>query len=182
MKSFWTCLGALAAIVMLAAPAAAADDIFIGKVKSINAKRKTCVLADAAGKGFMFALDAKVTINRAGKESNSDLMAGDVVQVYFERSLAAWTCHYIVVQEGDSKNWALSRCTFKSYDAAAKRITFTDTADSKDVAFAMGDARVSVNGEASKMEGLTIGDSAFVIVDRTTGVDPTLKAFLVRRK
>jgi hypothetical protein len=182
MKVFSTWFGALAAIVMLAGPAAAADTIFIGKVKTVSAEKKTCVLTDAAGKDQNFALDAKVIVNRAGKESHSGLKAGDAVQVCYDPGVVAWTCHYIVVQEGDSKNWTLSRCTFKSYDAAKKQITFTDTADSKDFTFAMGDAKVSLNGEASRMASLKAGDEAVVIVDRTTGVDATLKAFLASRK
>jgi hypothetical protein len=182
MTSFSTWFGAVAAIVMLAGPAVANDAIFTGKVKTTNTDKKTCVLTDAAGKDHTFALAATVPINRAGKETNSDLKAGDAVQVCYDPGVTTWTCHYVVVQEGDSKNWILSRCTFKSYDAAKKQITFTDTADSKDLAFATGDAKVRLNGEAGRMEGMKIGDAAFVIVDRTTGVDPILKAFLAWRK
>jgi hypothetical protein len=181
MKSFSMWFSAVAAILMLAAPAMAIDAIFTGKVKTTSADKKTCVLTDVSGKDHTFTLDAKVPINRAGKETNSDLKAGDAVQVCYEQGVPS-TCHYIVVQEGDSKNWTLSRCTFKSYDATTKQITFTDTADSKDAAFATGDAKVSLNGEAVRMEGMKIGDAAFVIVDRTTGVAPTLKAFVASRK
>jgi hypothetical protein len=182
MQSFSKWFGALAAIVMLAGPAVAADAIFIGKVKTINAEKKSCVLTGLDNKDHTFALDANATINRAGKESKSDLKVGDAVQVCYDKGLTTWTCHYIVVQEGDAKNWALVRCTFKNYDAATKQITLTDTADSKDFAFAMGDARVCLNGEASKMASMKIGDAAVVIVDRTPGVNPTLKAFLAWRK
>ena len=182
MKVFSMWSGALAAILMLASQAAASDTIFIGKVKTVNAEKKTCVMTDAAGKDHNFALDAKVIINRAGKESNNGLKAGDAVQVCYDPGLGTWTCHYIVVQEGDSKNWTLSRGNFKSYDAAKKQVTFTDTTDSKDFAFTMGDAKVSLNGEASQMASLRAGDEAVVIVDRTTGADPTLKAFVASRK
>ena len=180
MKSFSMWSSAVAALLMLAAPALATDAIFTGKVKTTSADKKTFVLTDVAGKDHTFALDAKVPINRAGKETHSDLKVGDAVQVCYEQG-APSTCHYIVVQEGDSKNWTLTRCTFKGYDATTKQITFTDTADSKDVSFAMGDAKVSLNGEAVRMEGLKIGDAAFVIVDRTTVATPTLKAFLASR-
>jgi hypothetical protein len=182
MKSFATWFVALAAIVMLAGPAAAADAIFIGKVKSIDAEKKTCVLTDLEKKDHTFSLDSDVTINRAGKENKSDLKAGDAVQVCYDKGIVTWTCHYIVVQEGDSKNWMLTRCTFKSYDVRKKQITFTDAEDSKDLTIGTGSARVSLNGDASKVENLKIGDAALVIVDRTTGVDPTLKAFLAWRK
>jgi len=179
MKFFSTWFGALAAVVMLAAPAAAADAIFVGKVKTINAEKKTCVLTDADGKDHNFALDANVIVNRAGKESNSDLKAGDAVQVCYDPGIATWTCHYILVQEGDTKNWDLSRCTFKSYDAASKKITFTNPAKSTDYEFAVGDARVNLNGKASTMESMKIGDEAFVLVDTKAG---TLKAFLATHK
>jgi hypothetical protein len=182
MKCFSTWFGALAAVVMLAGQASATDAIFVGKVKTVNAEKKTCVLTDAAGKDHTFALDASLLINRAGKESKNDLKEGDAVQVCYDKGVTKSNAHYIVVQEGDSKNWTLTRATFKGFDAGAKQITFTDTADSKDVTFAMGDARVCLNGEPAKMAGITIGNSAMAIVDRTPGTDPTLKAFLSWRQ
>jgi hypothetical protein len=183
MKIFSKWFGAVAALVLLAGPAMATDAIFAGKVKSIDVEKKTCVITDPAGKDQAFALDDKVLlINRAGKESKDGLKAGDAVQVCYDAGAATWSCHYIVVQEGDSKNWTLTRCTFKSYDAATKQLTVTDGADSKDITFALGDARVGFNGRPGNMDTMKVGEEAIAIVDRTPGVDPTLKAFLAWRQ
>jgi len=183
MLSFSKWFIAVAAFVLLASPSAASDVILAGKVKSINAEKKTFVVTDAAGKDHSLKFAENVTINRAGKDSTSDLKAGDPVNVCHDDGTFTWTAHYILVQEGASKNCVLVRVTFKSYDAGKKQLTFTDTADKKDWTLGMGDATVRLNGQNSKVEDFKIGDAAVVIVDRTLGVEKgTLNSISAWRK
>src|SRR4051812_34583819 len=109
MKSLvkWVC--AVVAVVLLAGPLAAADVVSAGKVKSINADKKEFVLTDAAGKDAAYKFGDTVVINNGGKETKSDLKVGDMVNVCYDKGLLTWTAHYILVQEGDSKNWELVR-------------------------------------------------------------------------
>jgi hypothetical protein len=183
MMSFSKWFSAVAAIVLLAGPSAAADAILAGKVKAINADKKTFVVTDAAGKDHSLKFDENVTINRGGKDSKNDVKAGDPVNVCHDNGVLTWTAHYILVQDGDTKNCVLVRCTVKSYDAGKKQITFTDTADKKDWTFGMGGAKVRLNGQDNKVENLKIGDDAVAIIDRTEGVEKgTLNSMLAWRK
>src|ERR1700683_5608313 len=122
MKSFSKWVIALAATVLLAGTSTAADTVATGKVKSINADKKDMVLTDAAGKDWTIKLGDKVLINRDGKESPSDLKAGDPVSVCYDKGLLTWTAHYILVQEGANKNLNLVYGSVKSYDADKKQL------------------------------------------------------------
>ena len=173
-------ISALAATVLFASTATSADAISAGKVKAINSDKKEFVLTDAAGKDSTFKLDDNVVINRGGQESKSDLKADDAVNVCYDKGVLTWTAHYILVQEGDSKNCELRQCTVKSYDADNKQLAFTD-AQGKDWSFAMGDAKVRLNKEDSKVENVKIGDQALAIVEKI-GDKEALKCLMVQRK
>jgi len=180
MKSFSKWFGATAAIILLAAPAVAADAIHAGKVKAINSDKKEFVLTDAAGKDTTFKLGDNVVINRGGKESQSELNAGDAVNVCYHKGLLTWTAQYVLVQEGDHKNCELMHGTIKSYDGEKKQLSLTD-GQGKDWAFAMGDAKVRLNKQDSKIEDSKIGDNALAIVEKT-GDKTTLKCLIIDRK
>ena len=68
MTSISKWVSAVAAVVFLAAPAAAADAIAAGKVKSINADKKEFVLTDSAGRDVTFKLGDNVVVNRNGRD------------------------------------------------------------------------------------------------------------------
>jgi hypothetical protein len=176
--SQWLC--AMGAFVVLAGPAMAADAIAAGKIKAVNAEKKDFVLTDSEGKDWTIKLGDKVVINRGGKESQSDLNAGDPVNVCYDKGLLTWTAHYILVQEGNTKDCELVHGTVKNYDVDKKQVTFTDHRD-KDWTFPMGDAKVRLNREDSKIQDLKIGDSALAIVGKT-GDSTTLKCLMVERK
>ncbi len=167
------------AIVLFASTAAAADTVAAGKVKSINADNKTFVLTDSANKDFTFKFGDKVVINRAGTESKSDLKAGDAINVCYEPGVLTWTAHYILVQEGTSKNCELIRGSVKNYDADKQELSFTDEVK-KDSTYSMGKASVRVNREDAKIESIKIGDHALLIVDTIKGT-PTLRSVMVDR-
>lgn len=171
---------AVAAIVLLAGTSVAADTIGTGKVKAINSDKKEFVLTDGADKDTTYKLDDNVVINRAGKESKSDLKVGDAVNLCYDKGLVTWTAHYILVQEGDSKNFGLVRGTIKSYDAEKKQLAFT-SAQGKEMTFPMGATKVRLNKEASKAEDIKIGDTALAIIE-TDGDKETLKCLMVNRK
>src|SRR5213080_1385513 len=120
MNCFTKCFGATLAVALLAGTASASDTVAGGKVKSINAENKTFVLTDAANKDFTFKLGDNLVVNRAGKESKSDLKAGDPINVCYDKGILTWTAHYILVQEGTAKNNELIHGNVKGYDADKK--------------------------------------------------------------
>jgi Cu/Ag efflux protein CusF len=173
-------LSATLAIALLANTAAAADTVASGKVKSINAESKTFVLTDAADKDFTFKLGDNLVVNREGKESKSDLKAGDAINVCYEKGRLTWTAHYILVQEGTSKNSELIRGSVKGYDADKKELTFTNESK-KDSTYSMGKAMVRLNMEDAKIEKVKIGDNVLLIVDTVEG-KLTLQSVMVDRR
>ena len=179
MKCFTKWLSAALAIALLAGSAAAADQVAGGKVKSINAEKKTFVLTDSANKDFTFKLGDNLIVNRAGKESKSDLKAGDAVNLCYDKGVLTWTAHYILVQEGTSKNWELLHGVVKSYDADKKELAFTDSVK-KSSTFAMGDASVRINMIDSKIGDIKIGDQALLLLD-TVEAKSTLRSVMVER-
>jgi Cu/Ag efflux protein CusF len=180
MKRISPWLRAIGAFVVLAGPAMAADAIAAGKIKAVNAEKKDIVLTDRDGKDWTIKLGDNVVINRGGKESQSDLNAGDPVNVCYDKGVFTWTAHYILVQEGNTKDCELVHGTVKNYDVDKKQVTFTDHRD-KNWTFPMGDAKVRLNREDSKIQDLKIGDSALAIVEKT-GDSTTLKCLMVERK
>ena len=179
MMSLSKWFSAMATVVLLAGPAVADDAIAAGKIKAIHAEKKEFVLTDSAGKDWTMKLGDTVVINRDGKESQSDLNAGDPVNVCYDKGLLTWTAHYILVQEGDTRSCELMHGSIKNYDVDKKQVTFTDRA--KDWTFSMGDAKVRLNREDSKIQDIKIGDSALAIVEKM-GEGTTLKCLMIERK
>jgi Cu/Ag efflux protein CusF len=180
MKNLLMWFSAVAAVVMLAGPAVAEDAVSAGKVKGVNAEKKDFVLTDNAGKDWTIKLGDAVVINRGGKESQSDLNAGDAVNVCYDKGLLTWTAHYILVQEGNTKNCELVHGTLKNYDVDKKQVTFTDHRG-KDLTFPMGSAKVRLNNADSKIEDIKIGDRALGIVEKD-GDATTLKCLMFEHK
>jgi Cu/Ag efflux protein CusF len=179
MMSLSKWFSAMATVVLLAGPAVADDAIAAGKIKAIHAEKKEFVLTDSAGKDWTIKLGDTVVINRDGKESQSDLNAGDPVNVCYDKGLLTWTAHYILVQEGDAKDRELLHGSVKNYDVDKKQVTFTDRA--KDWTFSMGDAKVRLNREDSKISDIKIGDKVLAIVEKI-GEGTTLKCLMIERK
>jgi hypothetical protein len=180
MKNLLMWFSAMAAVVMLAGPAVAEDAISAGKVKGVNAEKKDFVLTDSAGKDWTIKLGDDVVINRGGKDSQSDLNAGDAVNVCYDKGILTWTAHYILVQEGNTKNCELVHGTLKNYDVDKKQVTFTDHRG-KDSTFPMGSAKVRLNNADSKIEDIKIGDRALGIVEKD-GDATTLKCLMFEHK
>ncbi len=171
-------VGVVAAFGVLAGSAAASEGLSAGKVKSVNADNKEFVLTDSAGKDFTIKFAENVVINRGGKESPSDLKADDAVSVCYEKGLRTWTANYIMVKEGDTKDCQLVQGKFKSYDADKKEFTFTDS-QGKDWTNAMGESKVRLNMQDSKIEDVKIGDTVLAIVEQV-GEKSTLKCVMAR--
>jgi len=180
MKCISKWVSTAVAIVLLAGSAMAAETLTAGKIKSVNAENKTFVLTDGAGKDNTFKLADDVVINRGGKETSSDLKAGDVVSVCYDKGTLTWKAHYILAKEGDTKDYQLMRGSFKNYDADKKTFTYTDV-DGKDWTFAMNGSKVRLNMQASKIEDIKIGDSILAVVEEI-GQTRTLKDLMASRK
>jgi Cu/Ag efflux protein CusF len=179
MKCLTKWLGATLAIALLASTAAAADTVAGGKIKSIDADNKTFVLTDSNDKDFTFKLGDRLVVNRAGKESKSDLKAGDAIDVCYDKGAVTWTAHYILVQEGTSKNSGLIRGNVKSYDADKRELTFTNEVK-KDSTYPIGKALLRVNMQDAEIGSVKIGDHALLIVDTVEGKS-TLQSVMVDR-
>jgi len=172
-------LSATLAIALCASTASAADTVASGKVKSINPDNKTFVLTDSANKDFTFKFGDNLTVNRAGKESKSDLKTGDAINVAYDKGILTWTANYILVQEGTAKNSELVRGNVKSYDTTKKELTFTNE-DKKDSIYPIGTAHVRLNMTDTPIANVRIGDHALLIVDRVEG-KTTLQSLMVDR-
>lgn len=180
MKRFSTFGSVLAVLFLLAGTAVGSDALATGTIKGINAEKNDFVLTDSAGKDVTFKLGDLVVVNRGGTESKSDLKAGDVVNVSYDKGLMTWTAKYILVQEGDSKNWDLAQGSFKSYDPSKKEIICTD-AQGKDRTYATGDAKVRMNNKESKVEDIKIGEQVLCILLQPAGDKTTLQALMFDR-
>jgi len=171
-------LSATFAIVLLAGSVVAAENsIARGKVKSFDLDKKTFVLTDSSDKDNTFKFDDTFVVNREGKEGNSDLKAGDVINVCHEKGKGM--AHYVLVQEGKCKNCELIQGSVKGYDADKKELTFTNDSD-KTSTYAMSDAKVRLNMEASKIDSVKNGDRALIIVDTIDG-KPVLTSLMIER-
>jgi hypothetical protein len=172
-------MGASLAIVLSAGFVTAADTTVGGKVKSINAESKTFVLTDASDKDHTFKFDDDLVVNRDGKESKSDLKAGDAIFVCYDKGLTTWTAHYILVQEGKCKKCELVQGNVKSYDADKKELKFTNLSGDTST-YPMGTAPVRLNMEDSKIASVKIGDHALIILDMADA-KPILRCVMVQR-
>src|ERR1051325_8865010 len=84
----------------------AAHTLATGKVKAVNADQNEFVLTEAGGgKEWTFKLGGDVVINRGGNESPSGLKTDDAVVVCSANGTASRTAHYILVKEGNTKDW-----------------------------------------------------------------------------
>jgi len=176
--SMWAC--ATVALVLLAGQASAANTLAAGKIKSIDSDKKQFVLTDSARKDFTFKLADDVMVNRGGKEGKSDLKVDDSVNVYYDKGLVNWTAHYILVQEGDTKNCILALGTVKGYDSDKKELSVTDP-EGKIRTMTVSGAKVRLNKEDSKIENVKIGDHVLLITE-TKGDKSTVKSVIVERK
>jgi hypothetical protein len=172
-------LGAALAIMLSGNVVSAAEAISAGTIKSVNSENKTFVLTDSADKDSTFAIGEKMVVNRAGKESKSDLKVGDVINVSYAKGILHWTADYVLVQEGATQKSELIRGTIKSYDAATKELSFCNEAK-KDTTYGMGSATVRLNMADMKIDNVKIGDHALLIVNVVDGAS-TLKCLMVDR-
>ena len=171
-------IGATMAIALLAGSAAASNTTVGGKIKSINADKKTFVVT-TNDKDNTFTFDDNLVVNRDGKESKSDLKVGDAISVAYDKGLTTWTAHYILVQEGKFKNCELIQGAVKGYDADKKELNFTNLSK-QTTTYSLGKAPVRLNMADSKIEDVKIGDHVLIIVEKVDGKE-ILRSVMVQR-
>jgi hypothetical protein len=171
---------AVAASVLLAGVAAAANTLSTGTIKSVNADKREFVLTDTAGKDETFKLANDAVINRGGKEGPDDLRPDDLVSVCHAKGSLKSTVHYVLVKEGDTKEWKLVHGTFKNYDADRKEFTNTEMGG-KDKTYSISTATVRLNMHKSRIEDIRVGDDTLVIVS-PVGDKMKMTALMVTRK
>jgi Cu/Ag efflux protein CusF len=182
MRIFSKWVGALAAIVLLAGTAGAAEAIAVGKIKSVNANKKEFVLTGEGDKNNTFTLGENVVINHPDKEGKfADLKEGDRVSILYDKGVLTWMAEYILVHEGDNKKAELARGGVKTWNPKKEQLTLTGF-DGKDYTFEVGMAtKVQLAGKAIKMDDLKLGDKATVIFERD-GDKMTIKQVIAERK
>ena len=178
MKSFSKWFSALAALVLLAGPAVAGDAIAAGRVKGIHADKKE--FADS------------IAPARSGRSSSatpsSSTVAAKENQVAERRRPGQRVLRQGTPDPDGSLHSGPGRSrggplglqgTVKSYDADKKELTFTGQAS--DWTFPMGDVKVRLNREDSKIGHIKIGDKALAIVEKI-GEVTTLECLMIERK
>jgi len=180
MRSLATWGGAILAVLVLASAATAADAIAAGRVKNVDAGKKEFVLTDAAGKDFTFKVNDQTIMNRGGKESQSDLSKDDSIFVQYDKGVVTWAAKYILIREGDSKNWELAQGKLKSYEPDKKYFTYTNE-EGKDATFPAGEAKAWRDSKEAKFEELKLGEPVLLIVAKEGG-KTNLKWVMCARK
>ena len=180
MKNVLKFAGVLVVGVALASPAAAAEHIVGGKVKSVDAEKKQVVVTDGDAKDWTITLGDDVIVNRGGKEGTSNLKADDPVHVFYEGTLRR-IARYILVREGDAKSWELLRGNVKSYDSGTKGLVVTDPDKKTWKLTVADDAKVGINKEASKMSDVKIGDPVVAVIAGSGRDKTTVKRLMVYR-
>jgi len=172
--------GAVVTVLFLANAAISAETIAAGKIKGVDAGKKEFVLTDANGKDFTFKINDQTLMNRGGKESKSDLAVNDSVFVYYDRGVLTWTARYILIREGDSKNWELAHGKLKGYEGDKKYLSVT-LDDGTEPTYPAADAKAWVNNKEAKFDDLKIGEPVLLVVDKEGG-KTHLKWAMVERK
>lgn len=161
---------------LLVAVAGVADAaVTAGNVKAVNADEQTFVLTDTKGKDWTLSFGKDMLINRDGKEGQAGLKVGDTVHVCYEKGVVANTAHYVLVQSGDNKEAELSGGAVKSFDAATKKLTWTDETE-RDWTFSIADASIRRNRADATSADIKIGDKVMVM---TRGKGDAAKATMV---
>jgi Cu/Ag efflux protein CusF len=179
MFSMMKWLSAPLAVVVMTNMVMAADTVAAGTVKSISAENKTFILTDSVSKDHTFKIGENLIVNRGGKEGKSDLKAGDVIHVSYDKGFITWTSNYILVREGATKNHGLVRGIIKGYDVESKKLLFSNESQAES-SYPVGDATVRLNLEDCKISDVKIGDHALIIVDNVEGTS-TLKCVMAER-
>jgi hypothetical protein len=180
MMSFSKWVIALSVSVLFVGVASAANTLSTGTIKSVNTDKGEFVLTDKAGKDATFKLGDDAVINRGGREGANDLRVDDLVSVCHAKGGLTSTVHYVLVKEGDTKEWKLVQGTFKNYNADRKEFTNTEMGG-KDKTYPMGAATVRLNMRDSRIEDIKVGDDTLVIV-KPIGDKMSLSALMVLRK
>jgi len=180
MMKFSKWVIALAASVLVAGSASAANVLSTGTIKSVNADKREFVLTDGSGKDATFKLGVDAVINRGGREGTGELRADDLVSVCYAKGDLKSTVHYVLVTEGVAKEWKLVHGTFKNYNADRNEFINTEMGG-KDKTYSMGAATVRLNMNHSRIEDIKIGDDTLVIV-KPIGDKMSLSALMVSRK
>jgi hypothetical protein len=180
MKSILRMFHVSCAILALLGTCSAAESVAAGKVKAVDAAKREFVLTEKSGKDRTIKLDQNVVINRGGQDGQSDLKQNDVVCVYHDANVLVWTATYILVQDGETRNWTLAHGNVKSYDHEKKELTYTDE-QGKDSTFSTVDAKAFVNKMESKFESVKIGEHVMALIQKA-GDRNILKSIYITRK
>jgi hypothetical protein len=155
---------ALAVAAAVTAPARAEERVYRDKVKSVNAEKKTFVMADEKGKDFTYKLADDCIINR-GEKGVADLKEKDDVTILYDAGLTGSTVKYVLVHTDKNKDKDLARGALKTYDDGKKELTVTE-GNGKDRVFKAGDdVKVQLTGKEAKLADLKLGDKLTIVFE-----------------
>lgn len=157
-----------------------AESIAAGKVKSVDQAKHEFVLTESTGKDRTIKLSENVVINRAGLDGQTELKAKDTICAFCDKNAVIWTATYILVQEGESKNWTLGHGDVTAYDPEKKEITYTDD-QGRPWTYSTIDVKVYINKVESKPESIKIGEHLLALLQKA-GDRTTLKNIYITRK
>jgi len=158
---------------MLVCSAAYADSLAAGTVKSIGEDKQEFVLTDGKD-DWTFGFADNVMISRGGEDKQGELKVGDMVHLHYDKGVLKNTAKFILIKEGEAKDWTLAHGTFKGYNAADKQITFTGD-DDKEFTYAMTpDAKVRLNNQESNIGELKADDHVLAVLT-ASGDQPMVK-------
>jgi len=175
-----TQLFGIAVLFAFVANLGAAESIAIGKIKSVELEKRDFILTDEMGKDRTVKYDEDTIINRGGRDGQSDLKANDAVCIYYETTGLMWRANYILIQEGESKNWSLGHGTVKSNDSEKKEITYTDD-KGRSWTYSTVSVPVFINRAEAKVESIKVGERVMALLQKA-GDQTTLKSLYVTRK
>ena len=180
MKFSTQLFGSLVVTCVLLGNVSGADSVIAGKVKGVVLEKHEFVLTENTGQDRTIKLAENVVINRGGRDFQSELKVDDIVCVYCDKNALVLTANYILVQEGESKNWTLAHGDVQSFDHEKKEITYLDD-QGRDWTFSTIGVKVFVNRAESKVESIKIGEHVLALLQKA-GDQTTLKSLFVNRK
>lgn len=180
MSAYARLLGIALGVFAVAADVIGAESIATGKIKGVELEKRQFVFTDQTGTDRTVKYDEDTVINRGGRDGQSDFKVDDAICLYYETSGLMWRASYVLIQEGDTKNWSLGHGNVKSINAEKNEMTYVDD-KGRDWTYPTSSATVFINRTKSKVESIKVGEHVMALLQKA-GDRTTLKSLYVTRK
>jgi hypothetical protein len=180
MKVHLRLVGIALGVITFVGNLAAAEAVATGTVKSVDLGKREFILTDSMGKDRTVEYDEEMIVNRGGRDGQSELKTNDAICLYYEPGGLVWSANYILVQEGDTRNWSIGHGNVKSNETEKKEIAFIDDQGRK-WTYSTDGVPVFVNRTKSKIESIKVGEHVMALQQKA-GDRTTLKGLYITRK